>query len=312
MHARPGHRLRRAGRPDGHPRRDLPAELALRVDPGLHHGRRHAADRLPPAPGRRPQLQARPAAAPLLRQPPAGRRPESRHQRHRQHRPVAPAEPDPADHLAAHDRRRPDHDADDQPDPRGRVTAGRPGLARHHRPDHPALAAPVRRPVGVDRHAQRARRGDAHRARDREALRPPARGDRDLRRRERPAVRGQLPGPVHLGDHPAGADPRLEPELRRDRGHRRPACRQRPDEPRRCRGVHPVLAPVHVPDHPDREHRQRAAVGRRFGGARLRAARRGGGDPRPRRAGHDRADPRGPTARSPSRMCRSATSPTSR
>ena len=50
--------------------------------------------------------------------------------------------------------------------------------------------------------------------------------------------------------------------------------------PGRCRGVHPVLAPVHVPDHPDGQHRQRPAVGGGVGGAGLRAARRGGGDRR--------------------------------
>ena len=62
--------------------------------------------------------QARPDAAPLLRQPPARRRPEPGHERHRQHRPVAPAEPDPAHHVAPDHRRRADHDADDQSDPR--------------------------------------------------------------------------------------------------------------------------------------------------------------------------------------------------
>ncbi len=36
---------------------------------------------------------------------PRGRPAEPGHQRHRQHRPVAPAEPDPAHHVAAHDRR---------------------------------------------------------------------------------------------------------------------------------------------------------------------------------------------------------------
>ncbi len=87
-----------------HPRRRLRRERGLQLDAVLHHGRRDPADRLPAAPrGRR---QARPAAAALLRRPPARRHPEPRHERHRQHRPDAPAEPDPADHVAVHDHRR--------------------------------------------------------------------------------------------------------------------------------------------------------------------------------------------------------------
>ena len=35
-------------------------------------------------------------------------------------------------------------------------------------------------------------------------VRPPARGDRAVRRGERAALRGELPGAVHLRDHPAG------------------------------------------------------------------------------------------------------------
>ena len=46
---------------------------------------------------------------------------------------------------------------------------------------------------------------------------------------ERAALPGELSGPVHLRDHPAGDELHLEPELRRDRGHRRPARRGRPD-----------------------------------------------------------------------------------
>ncbi len=64
--ARPGHRLH-AARPD--PRRSSAvvyiAQLAVRVGPGLHHGRRHPADRVPAARARRPEARA--AAARLLR-----------------------------------------------------------------------------------------------------------------------------------------------------------------------------------------------------------------------------------------------------
>ena len=103
--------------------------------------------------------------------------------------------------------------------------------------------------------AQRPRRGDAHRARDREGVRPPGRGHRHLRRGERAALPGRVPRPVHLRHHPARDELHLQPQLRRDRGHRRPARRVGPDVARRRRRVHPVLAPVHLPDRPDGEHR---------------------------------------------------------
>ena len=106
--------------------------------------------------------------------------------------------PDPDHHVAAHDRRRADHDAADQPVPRPHLAARRAGLDWRDRPHRPALAAPVRRPVGLDRRAERPRRGDAHRPRDRQGVRPPARGDRAVRGGERPALRGVPQGPVHL------------------------------------------------------------------------------------------------------------------
>ena len=48
-------------------------------------------------------------------------------------------------------------------------------------------------------------------------------------------------------------------------------------EPRRCAGVHPVLAAVHPARHPDRLDGQPAPVGRRLRRAGLRTARRGRG-----------------------------------
>ena len=134
-------------------------------------------------------------------------------------------------------------------------------------------------------------------------------GDRDLRRGEPAPVPGELPGPVHLRDHPAGDDLHLQPQLRRHRGHRRPAGRDGSDDARRRRRVHPVLPPVHVPDHADRQHRQRPAVGRRVGGAGLRAARRGRGDPRRCRARRRSTEPPAP---SHSRTSPSGTSRTAR
>ena len=263
-------------------RRRLRRQLGVQLGAGLHHGRRHPADRLPAAPGRR--REARPAAAQVLRQPSPGRRPEPGHQRHRQHRPDAPAEPDPAHHGAAHRPRRAADDAPDQSPAGARLDPGGAHGDRHHGPHRGALAEAVRRPVGVDRHAQRPGRGDAHRPRHRQGLRPPGRGRGAVRRGEREAVRGQLPGPVHLRDHPAVDELRGQPELRRDRRHRRAAGGRRPAVAGRRHRVHPVLAPVHLPDHPDGQHRQRPAVGGGLGRAGLRAARRGRGDPRSGRA----------------------------
>ena len=73
---------------------------------------------------------------------------------------------------------------------------------------------------------------------------------------------------------------------------RRPPGRERPAEPRRRDGIHPVLPPVHVPDHPDGQHRQRPPVGGRVGGARLRAAGRSGRATRPGGAAGARAGAR--------------------
>ena len=74
-----------------------------------------------------------------------------------------------------------------------------PGLDRRDDPHRPALAAAVRRPVGVDRRAERARRGDAHRPLDREGR--SAGSSRRSRRsiaRTRASTRPAVPGPVHL------------------------------------------------------------------------------------------------------------------
>ena len=100
------------------------------------------------------------------------------------------------------------------------------------------LAEAVRRAVGSDRHAQRPRRGDAHRPRHRQGVRAPGGGDRDRSTSENDAaLRGQLSGPVHLGHHPAGDEHHRQPQLRGHRGHRRAAGGDRPDVPRRRPGA---------------------------------------------------------------------------
>ena len=63
----------------------------------------------------------------------------------------------------------------------------------------------VRRPVGLDGHPQRPCRGDAHRARDRQGCSAASsEAIERVRRGERAALRSELPGAVHLRDHPAG------------------------------------------------------------------------------------------------------------
>ncbi len=134
--------------------------------------------------------------------------------------------------------------------------------------------------------------------RDRQGVRPPARGDRDVRRRRtsgstRRAHRAQFMSGII---QPA-MQLHLEPQLRRDlRSSAGSGSRSGQMSPRRRRRVHPVLAPVHVPDHPDGEHRERAPVGGRVGRAGVRAARRGRGDRRPGRARRAGARPAGRVA----------------
>ncbi len=163
--------------------------------------------------------------------------------------------------------------------------------------------------VAQHRRAQRHRRGDLHRPRPRQGLRPPEGDRRQLQGEERRALRGGLRGAVHQRHHHAGHDVRREPQLRRHRRRRRPAGRERHDEPRRRAGVHPVLPAVHPAADAGGLDGQRAPVGRRVRGAGLRGARRAraGGRPRGRRCASTTR-----TAPSPSRTSRSPTCPRSR
>ena len=240
--------------------------------------------------------EARPAAAALLRQPPARRPPEPRHQRHRQHRPDAPAEPDPAHHLGPDHRRRADHDAHDQPAAGRHLAARRAGVARRDASSSRGRSQKqfVAQWASTGRSTATSRRCTPGHAivkvfgRQQEAI--------DAVRRARTSALYQASYRAQFisGHHPARDEVRLEPQLRRDRviGGLRVATGQM--SPRRRHRVHPVLAPVHVPDHPDGLDRQRPPVGGRLGGAGVRAARRGRGDRRPGRAG---ALPGAPAAR---------------
>ena len=150
-------------------------------------------------------------------------------------------------------------------------------------------------------------RGGLHRPQRGQGLRPPGRGHRGLRRAERPALRVELQGAVHLGHDPAGDELHRQPQLRGGRRGRRHHGGQRAHLARRRAGLHPVLAAVHDADRADGQHHERAAVRRRVGRARLRAARRGRGGAglaAPVRARSTRA------ATSPCATCRSAISPT--
>ena len=202
------------------------------------------------------------------------------------------ADDEPADDLAAHRGRRARDDVLDLADARaGRARLGA-GVADGHPRDHEALAGAVRRPVATYGPAQRPDRGGLLRPRAREGVRSSGRGGEDLRRGERRALQGQLRRPVRLRADHAGDDVHREPELRRDRGHRRPPGRVRIALAGRGAGVHPVHAPVHAAAHHGGLDDEPAAVGGRLGRACLRAARRGRGAGRLRRR---TGSARGPT-----------------
>ena len=80
--------------------------------------------------------------------------------------------------------------------------------------------------------AQRPHRGDLLGPRAGQGLRPPGGGRADLRRGERPAVRGVVRRSVRQRADHADDDVHREPQLRRHRGPRRDQGRQRVDQPR--------------------------------------------------------------------------------
>ena len=180
----PGHRLRRAApRASTRPSRSTaarrilslaqpPTSLAGVVQRLMFRLRAAAEDKINALP-----LQ--------LHRPRAARRPaQPGHQRHRQHRPEPPADAEPDAHVgpAAHRRRR--HDVHD-------LAAARRGGARRPcrcRSTSMRLIAGRARPRFIaqwqqHRRAQRPDRGDLHRPRHRQGLRPPARGRGALPRR---------------------------------------------------------------------------------------------------------------------------------
>ena len=160
---------------------------------------------------------------------PRGDTAEPRHQRHRQHRPDAPAEPDPADHLAAHDHRRADHDAARSarswrssrcsPCPLSIVVDG---------PHRQALAEAVRRPVGVDRQrstatSRRCTPGTRSSRCSAASRRRSSTFDEENEKLYEASYRAQFIS----GIDPAGDELHRQPQLRRDRASSA-ACGSRP------------------------------------------------------------------------------------
>ena len=87
-----------------------------------------------------------------------------------------------------------------------------------------ALAEAVRRAVAAHRRAQRPHRGDVHRPRAGQGVRPPrARSRSAFAEKNDELFRRELRRAVRLRDDHAGDDVHREPQLRRDRGRRRPA-----------------------------------------------------------------------------------------
>ena len=94
--------------------------------------------------------------------------------------------------------------------------------------DREALAEAVRRSSGGAPAAQRAHRGDLHRPRAGQGVRPPARGRARCSREENDELyKAQLRRAVRLRADHAGDDVHREPQLRRHRRARRPPGRQR-------------------------------------------------------------------------------------
>ena len=255
---RPGHRLHPAGtRPGTGGTRLRPgraAQLAIR----LRHGRCGPAYGLPHAPGRRGQ--AGPPAPAVLRSQSSRRPAQPDHERHRQHHHDPAAGVEPAAHLRPHHHRRPGPDDLDQPAAGPGLPGHDPAFDRRHHAGRPAIAEPVRRPVGADRRSQRARRGDPHRAHPGAGLRPPAAGDRGIQPPEPAALRSQLQGPVPVRPDHARHPVPGQPELRDHRRRRRLSGRLGDHVPGRRPGLHPLLPAVHDADHPDREPDQPAPL----------------------------------------------------
>ena len=304
--ARSGHRLHRARQDPALRARPLRRRSAAAVDAGPDAHRRGQPHHLPAAARRRGQ--AEPARPALLRPAAPRRAAQPGDQRHRQRRPEPAADPEPAAHLAAHRRR------DDRDDDVDLAAAGpaRPGDDPDHdgrdRDDRQAQPEALRAAVEEHRRGQRRGRGDLHRARAGQGLRPPGGGRPDVRRAQRRALPLQLPGPVHQRHHHADDDVHREPQLRRHRGRRRAAGRLRHDEPGRRAGLHPVLAPVHpaadpggLDVEPDAERGRIGRAGvRRARRPRAGARRRAPGAPSRTRAGGSRSrTSRSPTATTP-------------
>ena len=175
--------------------------------------------------------------------------------------------------------------------------------------DRQAVAEAVHGAVAAHRGPQRPDRGDLHRPRAGQGVRPPARGRGGLPDQQRGALRRQLPGPVHLRDHHADDDVHREPQLRRHRRRRRAARGLGFDVPRRRPGLHPVLPAVHPAADPGRLDGQRAAVRSGLRRTGFRAAGRAGADRRPGAPGDLWTRCTGGWC---STRCRSATRPTGR
>ena len=159
--------------------------------PADHAGR--AARRLPAA--RAGRGEAVPAAAELLRPAAARRGAQPGHQRHRQHRADPAADDEPARHLGADHRRRAGHDVLDLAAAGGHRAGHRAGVHCGRRAGRQAGAAAVHPAVGHHRQAQRPHRGDVHRARAGEDVRPAGGGGRRRSTSTTSSCTGRASGP---------------------------------------------------------------------------------------------------------------------
>ena len=246
------------------------AGLRVRLDAGVYPQRRRAAHRVPAARADRGEDQ--PAAAALLRLDPARRAAQPGDQRRRQHLAEPAAVHQPGGHLGADRGGRAGDDVSPLAHAGADCAGDHSADAGDDGADRQALAEAVRGAVEAHRGAERADRGDLHRARAGEGVRPAARGGGAVPAEERGAVPGQLRRAVHFRADHAGHDVHREPGLCGDRRGGRPAGGVRGDAAGRRAGVHPVLAAVHPAAGPAGLDGEPAAVRRGLGRAGVRAA----------------------------------------
>ena len=128
---------------------------------------------------------------------------------------------DAAHHLGGDHPRRHRHDAHDQSPADADHPRRSPAQLRHDADHRATVPEVLRRAVEAHRRAQRPRGGDVHGPRHREGIRPREEVHREVQRRQRQGLRGQLAGAVRLGPHVPDDEVHQQHRLRGGGGGRR-------------------------------------------------------------------------------------------